>query len=373
MDERNARIVAFDESGNTGQNLLDPAQPVFVLASVHLTVAQMQEMRRLLGWSEGDELHFVRLKRSRRGRRRIVDVMNLPWIQDEVVKAVVYHKRFMIVTKIVDMLIEEHLHRVGIDLYKHGRNIALANLLYHVTPVLCDDTLFDEMLRTFVRLAREPTTKTIDEFYAVVRALQQSCKHPPFREELDLLLVTQGLASSVFSAPDATAVDPAVPAFLHAATEWNEQFRSDFRIVHDESKPVAYMQEILEYFMAEDEPEFVSGYDRRKARFPIRADGINFVDSATFPVVQAADFFAGAIGYYFRGLIAPGARDELWEALHRSRCSELNHGVIWPSLAITPEELGTDAGDGTNPIDSVVELIRRQAQARDDLGDVDGR
>ena len=32
-------VVAFDESGNSGGNLIDQDQPVFVLASVHVSEA----------------------------------------------------------------------------------------------------------------------------------------------------------------------------------------------------------------------------------------------------------------------------------------------------------------------------------------------
>ena len=40
--------VAFDESGNTGQNLPDPAQPVFVSAGVHISATEITKLRDLL-------------------------------------------------------------------------------------------------------------------------------------------------------------------------------------------------------------------------------------------------------------------------------------------------------------------------------------
>ncbi len=53
--------VAFDEAGNTGANLLDPNQPVFVQASVLATDA-ISAIPRGLG-----ELKFSKLRRSAAG------------------------------------------------------------------------------------------------------------------------------------------------------------------------------------------------------------------------------------------------------------------------------------------------------------------
>ena len=41
--------IAFDEAGNTGQNLLDPAQPIFVLSSVCLEISEAQALCDLVG------------------------------------------------------------------------------------------------------------------------------------------------------------------------------------------------------------------------------------------------------------------------------------------------------------------------------------
>jgi hypothetical protein len=41
------------------------------------------------------------------------------------VKVMIYHKLYMIVTKIVNILVEELARKDGIDLYKKGVNIVL--------------------------------------------------------------------------------------------------------------------------------------------------------------------------------------------------------------------------------------------------------
>lgn len=54
-------VVAFDESGNTGQNLLDPEQPIFALASVCLTQAEITELTSSITSVAHNEMHFTLL------------------------------------------------------------------------------------------------------------------------------------------------------------------------------------------------------------------------------------------------------------------------------------------------------------------------
>src|SRR5580692_4800308 len=97
--------VAFDESGNTGQNLLDPSQSVFVLASIYLSEDQAVEICHR-GDLSRSEVHFKKLKKSRDGRKRIHQILQSPELRSSTVKVFAIHKSYMVVTKIVDMLVE---------------------------------------------------------------------------------------------------------------------------------------------------------------------------------------------------------------------------------------------------------------------------
>ena len=63
--------VAFDESGNSGANLLDSEQPVFVLASVHISD---DEAANLID-TKSDEVKFSKLRRSATGKRKILKIL----------------------------------------------------------------------------------------------------------------------------------------------------------------------------------------------------------------------------------------------------------------------------------------------------------
>ena len=60
-------LIAFDESGNTGQDLINPRQPIFSLASVYLSDVETEEAIEFLTAHTGKELKFSNLIRSAAG------------------------------------------------------------------------------------------------------------------------------------------------------------------------------------------------------------------------------------------------------------------------------------------------------------------
>ncbi len=71
----------------------------------------------------------------------------------------VMHKKFVIVTKIVDDLVENTLSREGFDLYQGARNVGLSNLLFAVIPSFCGQVEFDTLLKRFMAMTRKETMK----------------------------------------------------------------------------------------------------------------------------------------------------------------------------------------------------------------------
>src|SRR5207249_11198249 len=105
-------------------NLLDPDQPVFVLASVQLSSSSATA---LIG-SRPHELKFANLKRSQTGQRRIIELLDSSVLTEDRVILSGFHKPFMAVTKLVDLLVEPLFYAKGIDLYERGGNLAMANM-----------------------------------------------------------------------------------------------------------------------------------------------------------------------------------------------------------------------------------------------------
>lgn len=309
------RIVAFDESGNTGQNLLDRSQPVFVLASVHLSHKEAKTLHGIVSSGQEKEIHFTNLKRSESGKQRIKQFLQSPLLIQDRVKFFVAHKSFMVTSKIVDLLVETLAFRDGIDIYKKGTNIAMANLYHLITPVLCGKERFARFQSAFVQMIRMRDNLSIDAFYSSIQELRDFCRDEEFKDMLNTLTATRAILNDVIPYVNVTTLDPSIPLFFYLCAAWGEQFGSGYDLVYDQSKPIANDHEILEFLMCPNIPEMRVGYDRRKVTVPLKATGITFVDSRDVIRVQIADLLAGTCGYWAGKLAGLRGKNDLFRAI----------------------------------------------------------
>ena len=121
--------VFFDESGNTGQNLIDEADPIFVLASCSFQVDEEEEVLSHFQQFKGPELKFSRLRKTAAGQKAVLAFLAAAQVTSNTAAAFVIHKPFMVVTKFCDLVLEPSFRKAGVDFYKRGTNIATANLL----------------------------------------------------------------------------------------------------------------------------------------------------------------------------------------------------------------------------------------------------
>jgi hypothetical protein len=355
--------VAFDESGNTGQNLLDPNQPVFVLASVHLNPEQIATIFQAGNILSNTEIHYVKLARSDAGRQSILNMLATGIINSKTTAIAVYHKKYMIVAKIIDMLVEELAHLNGIDLYERGANQALCNLWFNTMPVFCGQILFDQLLATFVQAVRKKNPESISNFYRTVDQMYHAA-NDDFKKDIEKLRATNIVAENIFKNAEVTYLDPAIPSFVQLAAYWSTHFGEKYTIVHDSSKPIKHAKATLECYMAEDEQEVTVGYDRRKFVLPLKADGIFFEDSLDSQDIQVADLVASSVATLLKGIVDPSRRNNFWEKLKSLPLLELVQSPVWPSLDVTPEQLGTVEVGGINAADYTADLLRRQQMKR---------
>ena len=359
-------LIAFDEAGNTGQELLNEEQPVFVLGSVHLSTEVASHLVKACEMPGAKELRFKRMRRTKWGRRLLVDLLNSPHINEHSILVTRYHKRFMVTTKIVDMLVEPMHYRAGMNLYERGANLGLANLWHTVMPVFCGDRLFDRLLASFVAMVRSRSSSTIDAFYDTVDAMKRNCKDDSFLLDLRVLSQTRAFVDEEVHENEVAALDPAIPSFFELATKWTDRLKTEFQIIHDPSTLLQGQRETIESLMATDVPTQTIGFDRRTTAFPIRSSGITFdVSSHDNPQLQIADIIAGAAAF----CLAPReSRDEppdpFATELLGTNFGQVDVGGVWPSTKVTPDELGTDSVGGIDAVTHITEFMSRQRGLR---------
>lgn len=300
-----------------------------MLASVHLPDADAGRVLR----GGGQEIKFAKLRRSRAGEKKIIAILNSSHLGEDRLLVSGLHKPFVVVAKMVDLLLEPLAHRDGIDLYERGANLALANMLYFCLPVFLGQRTFDLLRLRFVEMVRTPSPETVAAFYEVVGQSYTEHISKPFAADLALLLSTRVVAEEHVHLWGDSQLDPSIPAFVQHAAIWTKRLGSPFTIVHDESKPIANWQVILEAMMSTTDQPIEIGYDRRKAVFPIAAPGIEFRNSETTAQLQVADVLAGSAGYCLRAAVQ-GKQDTFSRELLRTRALAGHFEPVWPQLKV---------------------------------------
>lgn len=340
------RTVYADESHSTGENLLDPAQPVFCAAAVYVDDGLAQQVvdavRAKLPSGHG-EPKYTALSKTPHGRAALLSAFDS--LSGATIQAYVAHKQFMVTSKMIDVLVVELAHETGYNMYADGAAVALANLLHAGGRLLGDATSFDQLLQTFVDAARKRTRASADDLFAAISAYQDTTK-PEFSEVSGLLQYTRTQADSIIAEIASGRVldnlDPAVPCLVEACRGMARAIGGDFALIHDESKTLARHAEQL---LAVHELEDPARPGRLLERLPLTS--IGFSDSSTVPQLQIADWVAGAVRQWAAqkatGLADPFA-EEL-EVLAMTWCL----GGIWPDLSVVenPRRLGPDLPDRT--------------------------
>ncbi|MFK4804322.1 DUF3800 domain-containing protein [Microbacterium sp. ZW CA_36] len=288
--------VACDESGNEGENLTRAGSRVFTHAGVTISVDDaedlMSQLRVDLGTQATEIKSSVLLKPANR------DV--LEWLLTEPRlegKADIHltDKRYFVVGKIVDLIVEQVLHEAGQDIYSNGVAGDMARLLFVEGPAQLGtdwETAVDQfntMLRTTVR---KGAPATLSDFYASIGALRLRATGM-LADLLRFVDAGRGeaadlVANKTKTAEDYLALDPTFAALATVVRTWHERTGQPVRVVHDETSLLTPQRiQALKSGLAEPGvPEAGLG--------PVPLLSVTLVDSKSDPRIQIADLLAGA-------------------------------------------------------------------------------
>jgi hypothetical protein len=352
-------LVAFDESGNTGVDLLNQQQRVFVLASSDLSTRESEELLSVVLTHQASEAKFSKLKKSVAGRRRIIKFLKSTAKFADRIKTSFFHKEYMVVTKIVDLIIETMAYRDGIDLYKDGANIATANMHYYCMSTYCGNERTREMYEKFVEMVRFQSISSINNFFYAMRQLHGSCIDKSYRDSLTPILASKEIIQEILESSGKNYLDPAIPAFFQHCAHWGDKFEEHFDVLHDDSKPLFQEKETLELFMSKDLTHQIVGYDRRKYGLPLKANGVFFGNSKKDSRLQVVDLVASSSGYWAHRTAAGETDNDFYNDLEGAGIQKFALNLLWPTPKVTPEELGTDGGYGVNAADYMTEQLAK--------------
>lgn len=284
--------VFADESNNTGNNLLDANQPVFCSAGVCLTdelaMFLVEDVSKGLPRTQR-EPKYSSLSKTGRGREALTWAFS--HLPPTTTRAYVADKRFMVVTKMVDLLVEPLAYADGFNLYTRGEAHRLASTIHFYGPVLGDPGKYEKMLQAFVYWARQLCEA--ETLFAAISDYRESVMKPWFAElvgTLEMPLRHRAWTPDLIACMRSMDVlDPAVPATVCLCTDFGASL-GRFRLVHDSSKVVDRHAWVLARLPALPDP---SDIGRSTVDLPVAA--VEFADSTAFPQLQLADWAAGAV------------------------------------------------------------------------------
>lgn len=306
--------VYFDESGNTGVNLSDPAQPAFSLASVAIDGDVAHALVAPLIRTGQREVKYTSLSSSASGQKALLRLLQSPHINSSAIKVAVTDKRYYLVAHLVDKIIEPVFHERGIDLYAEGRHVGYTNVLYQAGRHLFPDGGWQKILDSFLNALRDTSASVLNNFEATV--LRAAANAPPGYSEfvVPLMIGAREAGTLLDGLSVHGAFDPAVDAFNALIQAWMLETRQSLCVVHDTSKPIKKAESFLRRLMSADVAARTIGYADRKAELPMRVSTLEFSDSREYPQLQLADVIAGVA----RDCVAGKLKPEKWTSFHET-------------------------------------------------------
>lgn len=233
------RVIACDESGAEGDNLMAARHEVFAHASVSLDLASAQglmaEVRRRAP-SQAPEFKAEQLLQAKHKA-------TVTWLLEPggplFGHALVHlsEKRFFVVAKLVDLLMEEAAYEAGFDLYANDQARQVALLLHREGGRAYGVEQWTRFLEQFNSISRVATRKgtrvTMDQFFATLDDLRLRSKRRTVGRVMEILWTARVHATRItddfVSLP---ALDPLFPALVSAIQSWGGEV-GPVRVIHD--------------------------------------------------------------------------------------------------------------------------------------------
>lgn len=353
------KYIYLDESGFTGTNWLSRDQPYFIVSSLCLEETEAQEWASLLLKStRAVELKFSRLVKWNKSRNTLLEYARAIESRLHKVRFQVVHKRYALLAKLLDAVLEPHLHCNGLNFYADGYNLALANMLYISAAKYPE--LLEEVLGEFQQLCRKPDCHQLD---SLRRAVVELTWESESIKELcaGLLRAIEWQLDVGVKEADKSCLELHVTAVLSLIRQWNQDVSEDITLIADHSKQLTEGLDLFAAVSDSDLPSIKEYIAHREVGYPIRLASIHLIDSRESIGVQLADVTAGLVNHV---LMASENRSR-----SISQFTEPLSAMVmeWPRIlqvvphgAVTPKELGREGFDGQQIIHATMAALAMQ-------------
>ncbi|MDH4980949.1 DUF3800 domain-containing protein [Hyphomicrobium sp. D-2] len=290
------KTIYCDESGFTGYNLLDPAQPIFAVASACVEEAEAQKiLKQSFPAYQGVEFKFANLWRggNRAGLTRfaaeIKKLEQCPFVY-------FIEKRFAVLTKAIDLLVEPTITEAGYDFYDAGFNWKYCNYVYFGLTEFGEPELLDAIVAHYLAFSRNPGKESLGTLQYLLTLMANSLEEP-----LDIFVEQMATGAELFEKFHSfdeykKTNDLQATCMLAVVGHWRQRFNDDLAMIHDASSNFLRSKDIWDVVTRKDAPEvkFQMG-DGTVVELPLRLASTKAADSKDSYAVQLCDVLAGLV------------------------------------------------------------------------------
>lgn len=288
--------VYFDESGFTGNRLLDSKQPIFSYAAV---VIQDEEAKALVAHIikkyqiQNGEIKGGKLVKKIKGRRALDEILNSLHGK---MKVSVSNKKYALAGKFFEYIFEPSLARISSIFYGINFHKFVSTMLY--IDFLRSGAQAEEIFEAFEALMRTGNSDSSKALF-----------HTSFADEssktLEYILtfsannqsaVIEELNGYIGEGSGKWSLDLTNTSLYTLLSDWGQSYKT-LTAYCDKSKPLETDQELLNTMIGRTDKVFSSFGDKELPITFNLTEPINLVDSKDFAGVQLADAVAAAFSY----------------------------------------------------------------------------
>lgn len=355
--------IFFDESGFTGNALLDPEQPHFCVVSSLVGDAEAREiLQRTFPDYAGQEFKFSNLWRKPRSRQRLTHLAHELAEQQE--KFFLYHidKRFCVLTKMIDFLVEPVVHDAGFDFYRNSYAPKFTNLVYAQFLEIGKSKLYEATIARYYGFTRNPT---LENLQALHRWLSRMASRAP-RELRSFFKMASAGAATFHSHSNietfSSTFEVQLTSVLSSVGYWRHKLTDDFELFHDASNNFFSQRQLWDAITADDVPPQLHAVANGPAiEFPLRVRSTTPVDSRTSWAIQLCDAIAGLT---VKNLKEPANEEDarFRMELITAGLGELTINGVHPGAELPPGP--PEPLDGPDAVDQMLTIINRRGRVQ---------
>lgn len=325
--------IYFDESGNSGENLLDKEQPVFVLVSHNLNKEQSLELLNNFE-TNSDEIHFKKIRKYYKHHQKLINILNSDLVDYSTVKIAYYYKKFAICAHLVDQIVETYYFKNGLSFYDDSLNIKYANALYLYCEFFDLQDEFNKLLELFQKMFRVKTEESIEEFYVLAEIIKT--KFQDNEEGINFIYPisdSRKYINEILSSDKKYRMELTIPSITILCDIWYKETGNMIDIIHDESKSLKEWEDTILELSNQNNSQNQIGVDTRTMTFPLPITSIKRVDSKEYPQIQLADLIGSAFAYYAKCiLLGENTSDPLAILISESKLANIPVHPLNPNI-----------------------------------------